>query len=129
MRTLPSEKTTLTGSILGGASPQHCIISSKPSDSRIGYFAVLGEHGRDHIHNDVKLGLVRRGDVDEDVPSAQGNLAVFRIDDRWHREDAVLRVVDDRIHRRIADDVQVPRKVLLSLFRRYVRLTALTSIT
>lgn len=68
-------------------------------DARISLLTVLGEHSRDHVHDDVKLGLVRRGDIDEDVPRVQGDLAMLGIDDRWHREDAILRIVDDRIHR------------------------------
>lgn len=84
MRTLPSGKTTLTGSILEGESPRHRIISPKPSDSRIGYFAVFGEHGGNYIDHDVKFSLISRGDIDEDVPRVQRYFAVLRIDNGRH---------------------------------------------
>ena len=40
---------------------------------------------------------------------------MVRVDDRRHTRDLPHRVVDDRIHGRVADDGQVPREVLLRL--------------
>lgn len=75
--------------------------------------AVLGEHCSDDVDDDLKFRFVRRSHVDEDVFCVQSNFAVFRVDNRWHRQNAVICVVNDRVDRRIFDDMQVSGEVLL----------------
>lgn len=66
-----------------------CVVelSVRPSDShkerrdsheRLG--AVFGEHGHDHVDNEVELRRIGGSDIDEDVLRVEGDLSVVRID-------------------------------------------------
>ncbi len=76
MRTRPSGKTTLTGSILNGGLTSTSD-KRKPRDSRIRHFTVFREHGGNYIDYNIKFCLISRGDIDEDVSRAQCYFAVF----------------------------------------------------
>lgn len=109
---VPSGKINLHGSIL-----HEC---KQPRESQ-GHFlhvrlsAVLGEHRSDDIHDDLELRLVCSSHIDEDVSCVESNFAMLRIDNRWHRENAVVHIVNDWIDRRISDNVQISGEVLLRL--------------
>lgn len=62
---VPSGRVILHGSILHWC--QLRFLESQWSVLHVGDFAVLGEHCRDNIHDDLELRLVRRGDINEDV--------------------------------------------------------------
>lgn len=70
-----------------------------------GLGAVGGEHCYDHVDYDFDFSLVGGGAVDEDVFGVEGYLGMVAVYDRWHGEDGAVRVVDDRIDGRVADDV------------------------
>ena len=100
---VPSGQIILHGSILHGCQFQ--LWESQASTSHVGDFTVLREHCSDDICNDLKSRLVRRGHINEDVFCVQGDFAVFRINNRWHRQNAILCIVDDWIDRRVSDDM------------------------
>jgi len=79
------------------------------------FFAILGKHRRDDVNHDIELCLICRGAIDEDIPCIQSNLAVFRVNNRWHRKDNILRIVDYGIYRGIADDMEVSCQMFFSL--------------
>ena len=62
-------------------------------------FAVLREHRGDDVNDDLKFCLVCCSHIDEDVFCVQSDFAVLRVDNRWHRQDAVVYVVNDWIDR------------------------------
>lgn len=80
---------------------------------RVWLLAVFREHGGDNVDDNVQLGLVSSGNIYEDIARVQGDLAVLRVDNGRHRKNRVVRVVDDGVDRRVADDRQVFRQVLL----------------
>jgi len=94
---VPSGRIILHGSILHGCQFQSR--EAQGSTSHVGDFAVLGEHCRDDIHDDLKFRLVCRSDINEDVFCVQGDFCVFRIDNRWHRQNAVLCIVNNWVDR------------------------------
>ena len=65
----------------------------------VGDFTVLREHRSDDIHDNLKFRLVRRSYINEDVFCVQGDFAVFRVDNRWHRQNAVLCIINDWVDR------------------------------
>lgn len=79
---------------------------------REGLSAVFGEHRRNNVCDNVQLRLVRRGNVDEDIPRVERDLAMLGVDNRGHGQYDIVLVVDDRVHGRVPDDGQVTREVL-----------------
>ena len=65
----------------------------------VGDFTVLREHCGNDIHDDLKFRFVRRSYINEDVFRVQGDFAVFRVDNRWHRQNAVLCIINDWVDR------------------------------
>lgn len=61
------------------------------------FCAVFREHRRDDVDNDIKLGLVSGGDINENVSSVESDFAVVGVDDGRHREYAILGIVYDGI--------------------------------
>ena len=91
----------------------YCVLMFAMPNSREGLLAVLGEHGRDDVRNDSELGLIGSSNIDEHVAGVKSNLAVLGVDDRWHRENPVFLIINDGIYRRVLDDMQISRKMLL----------------
>lgn len=52
-----------------------------------GLLAVHGEHGDHHVGDDLQLGKVGGGHLDEDVGGVEGNLGVVAVDDRRQGAD------------------------------------------
>lgn len=94
---VPSGRIILHGSILHGCQSQS--LEPQGSASHVGDFAVLREHRSDDVHDDLELRLVGCGHIDEDVFCVQGDFAMFRVDNRWHRQNTVLCIVNDRVNR------------------------------
>ena len=88
---------------------------SQGSVLHVGNFAILREHCGDDVHNNLKFRLVRGSHIDKDVFRVQSNFAVVRVNNRWHRQNAVVFIVNDWIDRRIFDDMQVSSKMFLRL--------------
>ena len=84
-------------------------------DVRERILAVLGEHGSDHVHDDIELGLICSRDIDEDVLCVQRDLAVLRVDNGRHGQNTVLGVVDDGVDRGVSDNVQISSNVFFRL--------------
>lgn len=82
---------------------------------REGFVTVLREHGSDNVDDHIKLCLVGRSDIDENIASIQSNLTVFRVDDRRHRKDMVLGIINDWVYGGVPDDVQVSREMFFRL--------------
>lgn len=61
------------------------------------FCAVFREHRRDDVDNDIKLGLVSGGDINENVFSIERDFAMVGVDDGRHREYAILGIVNDGI--------------------------------
>lgn len=80
-----------------------------------GLVAVLGEHGDHDVADNVELGLIGGGDLDEDVLGVEGDLGVVAVDDGRQRADGLVGVEDDGVDGLVADDVQVAAEVLVGL--------------
>ena len=74
--------------------------------------AVLGEHGNDGVEDDVGLGEVGGGALDEDVLGVEGDLGLVPVDDGRQRQDGVFVVEDDGVERRVLDDGHVRLEML-----------------
>lgn len=70
-----------------------------------GLSAVLGEHGDHHVGDNVQLGDVGGGDLDEDVGGVEGDLGVVAVDDGWQRADDSVGVENEGVYGGILDDV------------------------
>ena len=77
--------------------------------------AILSEHGDHGIQNDLGLGQVGAGALDQDLRRVQGDLGVLPVDDRGHGEDDILGVVDDGVDGAVTDDGQVLLQVAFFL--------------
>ena len=73
----------------------------------VGLAAVRGEHGDKDLADNLQLGLVGGGDVDEDVCRVEGDLGVVAVDDGRHRQDCAVGIVDDGVDGFVPDDWQV----------------------
>ena len=80
-----------------------------------GLIAVLGEHGDHDVADNVELGLVGGGDLDEDVLGVERDLGVVAVDDGRQGADGLVGVEDDGVDGLVADDVQVAAEVLVGL--------------
>ena len=72
-----------------------------------GHLAVLAEHGDEGVEDDLGLGEVCAGALDEDVLRLEADLGVVAVDDGRHGEDHALRVPDDGVRKGVPDDVEV----------------------
>ncbi len=88
------------------------------------FSAVLAEHGNDDVDHDPQLRLVNSSSIDEDVLRVERDLRVVRVDNGWHTQHLSVAIVDDGVDGRITNDVQVPRKMLVT----FVELHHLTGI-
>jgi hypothetical protein len=75
------------------------------------------------VVDNLNLRFVQRRDLDEHILRFQCDLAVIAVDDGWQREDSPVRVIDDRVDWRVADDVQESAEMLV--FLRAVRTNGL----
>ena len=73
----------------------------------VGLAAVRRKHGDEDLADNLQLGLVGGGNVDEDVGRVQGDLGVIAVDDGGHRQDCAVGVVDNRVDRFFPNDGQV----------------------
>jgi len=105
--TLPSGQTIRMGSILWKC--QEKLSEKERSLIRKGFLAVFCEHHYNRVDNDRQFSGVSRGRINEHVPCVERDLRVLRVDDRWHRQDIVLGVVNDGVDRRVTDYRQVAR--------------------
>lgn len=78
-----------------------------------GLGAVHAEHGDEHVGDDAELGKIGGGDLDEDVGRVESDLGVLAVNDGRERADYAVGVVDDGVHRGVADDVQETAQVLV----------------
>ena len=90
---VPSGRINLHGSILNEC--QLRVWESHGSRLHVGDLTVLGEHCSNDVNDDLQFRLIRRSHINEDVFGVQSNFAVFRVNDRRHRQNAVLCIVDD----------------------------------
>jgi hypothetical protein len=67
------------------------------------------------VIDNLDLGLVGRGDLDQYVLGVECDLAVVAVDDRGQRKDGTVCIVDDGVDGRVPDDVQVTAQVLVFL--------------
>lgn len=111
--TLPSGQTRRTGSILRKYEGQ--LSWKEITHIRKGFLAIFCEHHNHHVDNDRQFSSVSCGGVNEHVPCVKRDLRVFRVDDGWHRQDSVLRVINDGVNWGLADNRQVAREVFLGL--------------
>lgn len=83
----------------------------------------MGEHGNHHAIHNLKLCPVKGSDLNKDIGGVEGNLRVVAVDDRGQGADSALRVIDHRVHGRVANDVQVLAQLLVLLWfvRKYSR--------
>ena len=51
---------------------------------REGFRTIFGKHGSNNVYNNVELGLISSGNIDENIFCVEGYFAMFRIDDRRH---------------------------------------------
>ena len=77
-----------------------------------GLGAVLGEHGNDGVEDDVGLGQVGGGALDEDVLGVEGDLGLVAVDDGGQGQDGVFVVEDDGVEGRVLDDGHVRLEML-----------------
>lgn len=82
---------------------------------REGFRCVLGEHGDHHPVHNLKLRSVEGSNLNENIGRIQRDLGVIAVDDGGKRADSPLRVVDDRVYRRVANDVKILAQLLMSL--------------
>lgn len=89
--------------------------SQKRQDLRERFIRVLRKH-RDHdtVH-DLNFRLVCGSNLHEDIPRIHGNLRVITVDDRWQRADSLLRIIDDRVHGGVTDDMEESTQVFIFL--------------
>lgn len=76
-------------------------------NTRIWVFTVFREHRRNDIYDNVKFRLICSRYIDEDIARVQRDFAMLRVDDRWHRQNLVLSIVNNGIHRGVPDNVQI----------------------
>ena len=57
--------------------------------------------------DDFQLGLVGGGDVNEDIGGVESDLGVVAVDDRRHRQNCAVGIVDDGVDGFVANDGQV----------------------
>lgn len=86
-------------------------------------FAILREHGCDHIDNNLKLCVVRGSNIYKDVPCVERDFTVFRVDDRRERENAILFVIYDWVDGCITDDGEVLCEMLVALWSKVIKST------
>ena len=77
--------------------------------------AVLREHGHNNIVHNLQFCSVGSSHLNEDVGGVQRDLRVVAVDDRRHRADNPLRVVDDWVYWLIPNDVKVLPEMLVIL--------------
>lgn len=77
----------------------------------------MREHGDHHAVHNLKFRLVSRSHFDEDVGSVHRDLGVVAVDDRRQRANGAVGVVDDRVDRGVADDVQILAQLLVLLLK------------
>lgn len=119
IRSVPSGSITLHGSMLEwrlASGNRNKNKFEKLSRERL--CAVFREHGGDDVDHDTELRLICRRNINEDVLSIQCDLAVVRVDDRWHRKDLIRCVIDDWVHRRVFDYMKIFRQMLVRLCYR-----------
>ena len=51
---------------------------------REGFLTIFGKHGSNDVNNNIKLGLISSGNIDENIFCVEGYFAMFRIDDWRH---------------------------------------------
>lgn len=83
---------------------------------REGLRSVSGEHSYHHSVHNLELCLIEGSNLDEDIGGVHRDLRVVTVDDRRKRTNGALRVVDDRVNRGVANDVQVFAQLLMFLF-------------
>lgn len=76
----------------------------------------MGEHSDHHSVHNLELCLIESSNLNEDVGGVHGDLRVVAVDDGRKRANSALRVVDDRVHRGVTNDVQVFAQLLVLLF-------------
>ena len=77
--------------------------------------AYLGKHGDEGVHDNLGLGQVGGGHLDEDVPGVEGDFWLLPVDDGGHGQDGALGVVDHRVDRAVPDDAQILLQVTVRL--------------
>lgn len=75
----------------------------------------MGEHGHHDLIHDLQLRLIQSRDFDENVLCAQFYLGVIAVDDWGKRADSPIGVIDDGVHRRVSNNVEVLSEVLVFL--------------
>lgn len=75
--------------------------------------AVLRELAGEDGQDDLALGELGAGDLDEDVFGVHGDLGGVRVDDGWQREHLSLLVIEHRVLIEVLDDVQVLLQLLV----------------
>ena len=76
-------------------------------DTRERLLAILGKHrGHNFCHN-IEFCLIRRCQVNEDVPGVHCYLAMLRVYDGREGKHTIFLVVNYRVDRRVADNRQV----------------------
>ena len=83
--------------------------------SRERFSCVLGEHCGHDLADYLKLRLIKSSHFDKNVCGVQRDLRVVAVNNRRQRANNVVRVMDDRIHRRVPDDVKVLAQMLIFL--------------
>jgi hypothetical protein len=51
---------------------------------REGFLTIFGKHSSNDVNNNVELGLISSGNIDENISCVEGYFATFRIDDWRH---------------------------------------------
>ncbi|KAI6751196.1 hypothetical protein HG530_014110 [Fusarium avenaceum] len=81
----------------------------------VGNESIHREHSDHDVGDNIKLGHVCGGDLNEDIGSVECDLGVVAVDDGRKGADNAIRVVDGRIDWRVADDVEETAQVLVIL--------------
>jgi hypothetical protein len=84
-------------------------------EEREGFRRVDGEHCDHGVDDDFEFSLIGGSAIDEDICRIEGNLGKVAVDDRRKTENIVIRVVKNRISRRISNDMQIFSNVFIIL--------------
>ena len=83
--------------------------------SRIRVFTILGEHHCDDVDNDSELRLVCGCHIEEDVACIECDFRMLGVDDRRHRKNVIMGVVNNGVDGGVPDDMEIPSEVFLRL--------------